>query len=332
MERILYQLSKAIISAINGTNDRRRFIPHVLGDLIKLETRPVCLTEIAYEWCSVICENRRGLGGWESLLPICLAIGFRHLDVQCPYIKARFTHTVHHRELVDIVFKSQEGEAIADLLHALTMSDDSLGWAHTLLGICTGHLVGLHNLVPFSSRLRRLIIRSVELIGYKGFKGVGVDSLVELLNHLHVTVEDMDRGVDWAILLLDTIQSSERTQHLSHWCWELLVELMISESQLQEHEIAYNPRILTFLTEAQEWSKLECWIGTVWMVWPPGAGGTTEEDLDRSMVLLFRQRPGAAQKLEQWMERWSRGPINHVPESFQRICKQAHEVVQQDAT
>ena len=331
MERILYQLSKAIVSAINGTNAQRRFIPHVLGDLIKLETRPVCLTEIAYAWCSVICENRQSLRGWKNLLPVCLEIGFRHLDVQSPYIKAKFTHTVHHRELIDIIFKSRGGEAIADLLHALTMSDDSPGWAHTLLGICTGHLVGLHNLVPFSSRLRRRVIRFVELIGYRGFEGIGVDSLVELLNHLHVTVEDMDRGVNWAILLLDTIQSSERTRHLSHWYWELLVEFVVSNSLWLRLYPTHGLRIITSLTKAEEWSKLECWTGIVWILSPWDTIAMAERDLGHSMVLLFRQRPQAVQKLEQWMERWcQKSPLNRVPDSFRRICKQAHEAAQQD--
>jgi len=46
MEKILYQLSKAIYSAICGTESQRKFIPYVLRDLIALEARPVCLTEI----------------------------------------------------------------------------------------------------------------------------------------------------------------------------------------------------------------------------------------------------------------------------------------------
>jgi hypothetical protein len=96
-------------------------------------------------------------------------------------------------------------------------------------------------------------------------------------------------------------------------------------------EIAYNPQTITFLTEAQEWSKLEYWMGVVWMVWPPGSGGITEEDLDHSMLLLCRQRPGAVQKLEQWMERWGERIDNDIPESFKRICKQAQEAAQQDA-
>jgi hypothetical protein len=68
-----------------------------------------------------------------------------------------------------------------------------------MVGICVGHLVGLHDLVPFSPRLRRLVIRFIEIVGYKGFEGAGVERLVELLDHLHVTVEDMDMKVRWTV-------------------------------------------------------------------------------------------------------------------------------------
>ena len=82
MEIILRQLSKAIRSAIDGTEAQRGLIPHVLRDLSGLETRPVCLTQIAYDWCSVICDNHQRLGDWEDLLLASLEIGFRHLDLQ----------------------------------------------------------------------------------------------------------------------------------------------------------------------------------------------------------------------------------------------------------
>ena len=58
--------------------------------------------------------------------------------------------------------------------------------------VYTGLLVGLHNLVPFSRTLRRLVIRFIERAGYKGFEGAGVEieKLIELLDHLHVTAEE----------------------------------------------------------------------------------------------------------------------------------------------
>jgi hypothetical protein len=349
MERILHQLSRAIISAINRTRTQRKYILRALRDLVKLENRPWCLTEMAYEWCSVICRTNQSLGDWENVLLVSLEIGFRRLDFQRLYISARLTHTKHHRKLIDVVFKSRKSEAIADLLLAWTTTGYHLQ-PHALLGDCTGHLVNLHGLLPSSSRLRRLVIRSVELIGYKGFEGVGVERFTGLLDHLHVTTKDMDEKVNWAKVLLDTLQTPEGARHLSHWYWKLLVELATSESESRwmrealvgtgvygsearsvREELTYNPQIIAFLTGAQEWNKLECWMVTVWMLWPPGASGMTEEDFGHSMLLLFRQRPGAAQELEQRMEQWSQRSHKRIPESFQRICRQAHGAAQLDA-
>jgi len=327
MEPILSRLSEAVPSAINGTPTQQGFIPHVLRDLVKLENRPEGLTEVAYQWCSVISENRERLQDWEGLLLLCLEIGFRQLDPQRQPIKATLTHTDHHRGLVDIVFKSQGGEAIADLLCAWTSETKYPKPAYTLLPPCARHLVGLHNTVPFSPRLRQFAVYSIGFIGYEGFKGVGVERFIGLLDYLHVKFEDISVGYDWARLLFDTTQSSEGIQHLSHWYWELLVELLVSLPSNRQLEVTYNPRTTISLTEAQEWGKLECWIGIVWMSCPPGADGATE-DLERSTVLLFRERPGALPKLEQWMERWSQQRGNDIPDAFQRLCGQAYEAAQ----
>jgi len=347
MKRILHQLSKAICAFIVGPEaqsgptphvlddesvpppyviPQSGFIPHVLRDLVDLETRPLCLTKIAYDWCSVIYENRHTLEDWEGLLLTSLEVGFRHLDPQVTTLTLTLTHTEHHREVADIVFKSQNVDAIADLLQSWAVGDSP----PIPPGARAERLVCLCNLVPFSSRLRQLVICSVEFVCYGWFEGVGVDRLVELLGHLHVTVEDMVLPFLWIRILVGTLKTSEGARLLSHWYWELLVELVVSELVRITPEVSYNPQITAFLTEAQEWSKLECWMGTVWISWPPEDREITEEDLSYSMLLLCRQRPGALQKLEQWMERRSQVANRNIPESFQRICKQAREAAQQD--
>ena len=153
---ILCQLSKAIVSAVSGTDTQRSFILGILNDLTRLETRPVCFPGIAYEWCSVMCENRRSLRDRESLLFTCLEIDFRHLDPQELFNNTMLTRIEHHRELVEVVFKSRKSEAIADLPNALITINHFSSPVYALLGICTEHLVSLHDLVLFSPRLRRL--------------------------------------------------------------------------------------------------------------------------------------------------------------------------------
>jgi len=155
-----------------------------------------------------------------------------------------------------------------------------------------------------------------------------VEKFVELLNHLHVGIRDMDYKPEWILVLLDTIQSPEGAQYLSNQSWELLVELTISMSGWVGHA-TYSPQVMVSLLEAQEWDRLECWVAVVWMVWPPEADEMTEE-LENAMVVLFRQETGTVQKLTQWMEWWSKEWNRDVLEVFQRICKLAPESVQQD--
>ena len=336
MEQILNRFSKAVLLAANGNGTPLGFIPHALHDLSRLETRPSRLTEITYEWCSVIYENREKIEGWESLLLLCLKLGFRHLDSWDSYTNAKLTliHTEHHRELVGVVFKSQNSEAIADLLQAWTTRDSLPELAGEMVGICTGHLVGLHNPDSFSPRLRQLVVHFVKIAGFEGFKRAGVERLIELLNHLHITFEDVEGEEWWMSLLLDVMQSSEGTQRLSDCYWELLVELVISEPWSLEFGDIDALKIAESLIDAEQWGKLECWIETVWM-YSNCAGDVrmAEEDFENSMLLLFRQRPGAAQRLERWMERWSQEwPGRDFPESFQRILTRAQEAVKrQDA-
>ena len=301
----------------------------MLLDLVKWERRPSCLTTEAYGWCSVICKNYSNLVDGKNLLFLSLEIGFRQLDPKHPQIPAELTHTKHHRRMADIVFKSGDEEVIADLLHAWTSRSGSHK-PPSSLNACARHIVGLQ---PSSPRLRRLVIRAVGLIGYQRFTQVGVERFLELLNRLSADIEDMDGDESWATFLLDAIQSSDGIQHLPYPYWELLTELLILEAQRLE-AVAWSPCVMASLEDNQEWDqergKLECWMGIVWIAWPPETGSTAEGEVRGATLSLFRQRPGAVQKLEQWVERWSERSGKVVPESFRQACEQArHEATQQ---
>jgi len=286
---------------------------------------------MAYEWCSVVCKNYSSLESGKDLLLLSLEIGFRHLDPKNPWLKPGLTHTEHHQGLANIIFESGDGEAIADLLYAWT-SLNSLN-PYTPLNICASHLISLHYLYPFSSRLQQLIIHAITLIGYQEFEQVGMEGFVGLLNDLQVCVEDAGGNGELTNLLLDTIQSSEGVQHLSTSYWELLVELVVFWSWALEgntYTFTYHSSTMASLEEAEEWDKLECWMGVVWILWPPEEGKTTEEELGHTTLSLFHQQPGTIQKLEQWMEQWADG-WRQIPESFQQICKQAHNEAAQQA-
>ena len=126
-----------------------------------------------------------------------------------------------------------------------------------------------------------------------------METYIGLLDRLHVDAGDLGHGSRWIILLLDTIQSPKGAQYLSNQPWELLVELTISWFH---SSITHNPQVMASLLEAQEWDKLECWMGVVWMVWLSKADEMTEH-LRGVVVTLFRQQSGAVQELVQWMGR-----------------------------
>ena len=327
LDRILVELSETIPRAVNGGRLNRNLVLHVLFDLTKLEAPPSHLTEIAYTWCSEIYQNRDNIGAWKYPLLVCLKAGFRHLDPWRPPTDITLTHTEHHQGLVDEVFKNPKNEKIADLLHTRTLGRRLAGPTDPLDSIIVERLVGLHD--QFSSRLRRLVIRFVEVVGYKGFEGVGVEVFVELLDRLGVEVEDMDEKRNWMSLLFDVIRSHKGASLLPDSYWKLLVELTISEQLPPEFENTPAAKIAMSLTDADEWDKLECWIGIVWMCSDSqDAFNVALEDLEGCALMLFQQRPGARQRLEQRMGEWRQRHYTRNPASVLPFFTLTNEAVE----
>ena len=283
----------------------------MLVDLAGWEQRPSCLTTMVYGLCSVIFENHSNLADGTRLLSLSLQIAFRRPDPQHPQMPT----VDHHQRMIDVVFESGDEEAIADLLHAWTSHGDSHE-PFLPLGMCASHLIGPRS---SSQRLRRLVIRSIELIDPQEFEKVGTEGFCQRLDHLQVGVEDMDRGARWVKLLAHVIQRAEGARRLPHSYWETLTELLTSESQLPEG-VAWDPDVVTNLGGSQEWDKLERWMGIVWMVWPSGTEGSQERRVWDAMLSLVREQPGASTEFKQWMERWSDKHGKSVPQSFQEIC------------
>ena len=278
------------------------------------------LTEMAYEWCSLACSNLSVMEDRGYPFLLSLEIGFRHLDPTTQWIEAKLTHREHHWKLATIVFRSGDGEAIADLLHAWTSESDSHA-PYSSLKMCAEHLIGLHDLQPFSPRLRQHIINTIELIGYQPFEQAGTDGFIGLLNTLDVHYSDIHYSYTWAKLLLDVIQSPATIQHLSNLYWEWLAYLAVRWSSELASQTTYNPHTIASLEGSGEWDKLKCWLYVVWTVWPPG-DQATKESLEHVMFSLSCQQPGAIQELEEQLDEYDRQwSWITVPESFQQICK-----------
>jgi len=250
------------------------------------------------------------------LLLRSLQAGFRHLDPQQQWVAGRIIHTRHHREMIDIVFGSQQDEAIADFLHVWTSRGGSHEPAPSLF-MCAKHLVDLPNLSSSSPRLRRLVIRSVELIGHQEFEKFGVEGFVRLLNYLDVKADDMDHKPAWTGLLLSVIKSPVGVDRLSCSYWALLLELNQFQYVHRGEFSNYGPQIMVSLQDAQEWDKLACLICAVWMECSQHPDRISR-DLEYGMLLLFRQQPDSIRKLEERIERL----VRDVPTAFRRTCEQ----------
>lgn len=331
--QVLKKVARTITSAFNAPNPQYQNIEDALVYLTKLESHPKWLTEMTYGWCAVIWKNHQSFENWKALLFLCLEVGFRCYD-QKKFLNIDLTHTEHHQKLAEVVFKSGHDERIADLLCALvTCSDSEPGPAIKTFSIYKQYIVNLQDnfTEPFTPRLQHLVIYSIDEIGYEGFKEVGMERFVGLLNHLHIDVEIDAEHIDseikipvwWAETLFPIAQSLEGLQHLSIQSWKLLVELTVKYRWDFENTI-FIPDVTSTLLKAQEWDKLECYMGIVWVHWPEETDNIPQ-DLKHAMELLFHHRPGAAKKLTQWMEKagW------YVPESSKKIFRQVYEAVLQ---
>ena len=155
-----------------------------------------------------MCENYRDGADVEEFL-ISIGISFHHLNPQQHQIEANLIHAKCHEELVVIIVDNGD-EVAADLLHIWT-SLSSSNRLYLMLNLCANYLINVQN--P-SQRLHRLMIQSIELIGYQEFEQVRVKGFVELLNNLHIVGKD--KKTKWIRLLLETIETLRRIQNLSH--------------------------------------------------------------------------------------------------------------------
>ena len=315
--RVASQLSCAIIAAIPASHPHHSLLQGTLLELAKWNTRPRELRAIAYEWCSVICEEYPDLEDAKELLFLSLKIGFGGLDFESWWTDMEIVHTKHHQRMVDIVFNSEDYEVIGNFLHAWT----SHGPSHRppgSLNMCTKYLIGLQSAVSASRRLRCLVIRSVEFAVIRHSEHVGMDELAGLLDCLNIGIDDLGSWAEWLEFLISAIKSPGERRSLPHQYLGLMVELTVAG--LRPSDPIDEAQVMISLEEEQGWDVLEYWMGVVWAIRRPKIDGVSE-DLERVTLSLFRQRPKAVQKLEQWLQR-SDDSLESV-ECLRWICERA---------
>ena len=181
------------------------------------------------------------------------------------------------------------------------------------------HATPTHSFI--SQRLWRLVIRSVERLGFLQVEQVGVEEFTALLDRLGVSVDDMDSEDEWLLLLLHVVRSPQGRESLSYPYWKLVVELAVNKLWLQSDLIDHKLRqVMPFLEGGGEWDKPECWSGFVWLLRCPSID-RIPEDLKRVTLSLFRRQPGAAERIEKWMQ--SSNVDDECLKCLQWICDKA---------
>ena len=324
LERVVSQLSDAITTAIPASHPTHPLLRRILFELSKWDARPNYLRAMTYEWCSVICEEYQSLRDGEELLFLSLEIGFRGLDPRCSWKDARPVHSKHYQCMADIVFNSGDDEVIADLLQAW-ITHSFFKRSPKLLKPWAKHLIRLQHVASASQRLRRLAIHSIERLGFHPFKQVGVEVFAVLLDRLGVGVDDVSDANSrngWLGLFLGVVQSPDGRRFLGYPYWELIPELASTLGWFSYFPAGYETQIMVSLEEEREWDTLGCWMGFVWLLRRPKVNAMSE-DLERATLLLLRQQPSVAKKLERWLQR---SPIHYTPECLdclRWICKRA---------
>ena len=324
MKQVVGQVSEAVSSAPETSDPE--VIYHALRILTQLKDRPTDLAEAAYGWCVVIWRNHHSYRRCGKLLCLSLEVGFRHLHRPGSRIPSTSTSAEHHQEIFDAVLKSNNTEAVIDLMWASVLIDKTGGLG---LSICTDYVLNLCSAATESlpRELQKVFITCVGRTGLGAPEKVGKGRFVDLLNRLRIGIECLWYHRDtWAMVLLEIIRSPEDARNLTAQSWELLADLA-AETRWLNHDplnATYSPDVTASLLKTKEWDKLECWMGFAWMVWSPEAGNVVE-GLGDTTKLLFQQRPGAVHKLTQWMERWRKMRSRNMPESFKQICDELAE-------
>jgi hypothetical protein len=258
----------------------------------------VCLTPMAYQWCSVISENmrtpERDGDAFLGLFYTALAIGFRQIGPDHTS-DTRLACASHHDLIFEIAFASEDDEIIADAISVWVV--DPLVTPPGSSTRRLAKLIGRER--PLSLRLRQTIVRSIQRHWLTELEAAGFEFVV-LLNHLEVDVEDTSESIDrlyWVSLLAGVLGSLEGQKRLSFHYWILLGNLISMGARLPRRSPNQDVEIMRSLEDSGDWEKLEPWLLTIWGSWYTREA-IPMEDIERATLKLFSQRSTTIRRFE----------------------------------
>ena len=251
---------------------------------------------------------------YAHLLSTTLEIGFRLAVPDRDQPALHLDHTPHHGWVFETAFSSYDDEVIADAVCAWTADGES-----TPLGSFVHYFSKrVEREAPFSWRLRWVSIRAIERIWPSELKASVLET-VRLLDRLVVEVDDMVKRRKWGRLLVDVICSPAGPEILSPHYWRLLDELVLDG----KFNLFFGHRcgkVMKSLDEAEDWEKLEVWMGVAWRSLLSPDPELAEDARSMTLKLLSR-RPPALPRFESlcgvgasWMDQG---------DELRQICDQA---------
>ena len=342
-------------------------LKYLLEFLARWEKRPVYLTVIAYEWCSVISEVARGL--WQSgiqmnpqpgfllhirfvrefsdvgpgcdsvrsddtpnarerprgptpqayveLLLEALEVGFRQARPSRDQPTLHLNHTLHHDQMFEAVFLSDDDEVVADIVCAWVVGD------RTPAGSFARYFAKrVEKTTPLSPRLRQVTIRAICRI-WRSELTTSASEIVRLLHRLNVNVDDADDKYGWSELLVGVIRSPTGFESLSSHYWHLL-GMLTSTITLGGDFVLRDMEVMRSLEGVEDWEKLEVWMVAVWQSLPYYGSGSmpgSMEGIKQVTLKLVSRQPSALQRFE---DMYKRGAIwSWHKNTLQDICSRA---------
>ena len=223
---------------------------------------------------------------YPKMLPMVLRIGFR-LVVPGHNLQAlRLDHTPYHNLVFKHAFSSDDDEVVADgvcawIADTCNMPD----------GSCVHHLAQrMEKDTPFSPRLQQMGIRLIECTWRSELRVSGLETIC-LLNHLNVSMDDIEDSYTWAEFLMDVICSPLGLGGLPIHYWHLLEGILPALRFYTDHLLV----VVRPLEEAEDWEKLEAWLVIVWQNNPVD----DLENLKQETLKLLQQRPSALPRFEE---------------------------------
>jgi hypothetical protein len=232
-----------------------------------------------------------------ALLPTTLEIGFRLVTCGGTRPALHLNHTFHHDQVFEGAFSNGNDDLIADAVSAWAVDGDQV-----LRGSYRHYLAKrMERDTPFSPRLRRVIIHTIELIGRREYEHfplikpevAGLET-IHLLNRLEVDVDDMAEIHVWAELLHRVICSPVGLEILSSHYWRLLDKLDLARSPIWMGALGLlDLETMRSLEKAKDWEKLEVWMMVIWHRLTPSTRDSFAEDVEQATRELLLQRTSA---------------------------------------